>query len=239
MRGMMKPSRSILVQLSISLIFFLSAGCNTRRTIEADVEGTQQQQTSKLLSQAQRGKINRAFSRASWQSLEQTWPESGRRSHPRAPSRRRKVQGAVAKLQNLLGTADLLSRADNWRERQAAENRREHQADLEPVFDSKAMTSVYRPYGDQWQGHKSVFNWGGEWDGDIPQSVLEKQNVAAGASQSAEPAAAYSQLPPCNAGGGAVVFSSNCAPYPYGGLPLYQTGGGTGGPFGAESSPQV
>ena len=192
----------------------------------------QEQRTTVLLSGAQRRRINAAFARAGWQSLEQTTPQ-----HRRPATRTAKVKRVVAKLQDLLGQAASV----------------------------RAYGDVYRPYGDTWRGRKSVLHPEVDQNGQqLTDESGDAENALAGQagaseeaaapspsarSQAAEPAAAYTSLPPCNAGGGAVVYSSNCAPYPYGGLPLFQTPvdgsryGSTGQfvssfPFGPESAPQ-
>ena len=226
--------------LALAVACSLCVGCaahgeerGARHPAEGDGDEAQQR-TTVLLSRAERRRINNAFSRASWQSLEQTSPQRGR-----PVTRTAKVKKVVAKLQDLLG--------------QAAQVR--------------AYGDVYRPYGDTWRGRKSVLHPDVDRNGqqltdesgDAENSLAEQTAASeegaapspAGRSQSAGPAAAYSHLPPCNAGGGAVVYASNCAPYPYGGLPLFQTpgDGSTGAashgstvitsfPFGPESVPQ-
>ena len=126
------PGARLPLGLAVAALCMLcvggAAGERRQQPVEGEEATTQQkpQRTTVLLSEAQRQRIDRAFSRASWQSLDQT---------PAAATRRRssstaKVKKVVAKLQNLLG--------------QAA---RVH-----------AYGNVYRPYGDQWRGRKSVLH---------------------------------------------------------------------------------
>mmetsp|Transcript_22552 Transcript_22552/g.36116 ORF Transcript_22552/g.36116 Transcript_22552/m.36116 type:complete len:214 (+) Transcript_22552:25-666(+) len=205
------PGARLPLGLAVAALCMLfvggAAGERRQQPVEGEEATTQQkpQRTTVLLSEAQRQRIDRAFSRASWQSLDQT---------PAAATRRRssstaKVKKVVAKLQNLLGQAAQVH----------------------------AYGNVYRPYGDQWRGRKSVLHPEVDRNGEKltdesgnVEDALSLQTEAsakamapsgAGGSMRAAPAAAYTRLPPCNAGGGAVVYSSNCAPYPYGGLPMF------------------
>ena len=221
-----------------------------------------------LLSRAQRRRINRAFDQASWQELEEAPPDHRGRDAGRASSRTAKVGKVVAKLTHLLGQVDRTDRTDGM------EGWRDGGRTVHPYLtggdQTRAYGNVYRPYGDTWRHSKSVLHPEVDRNGQqitdesgnaekslsgqttaSAEWVAEHQHGGAYGSESADAASAYTQLRPCNAGGGAVVYSANCAPYPYGGLPLFQTplDGSSGAavqqhtivasfPFGPESSPQ-
>ena len=100
----------------------------------------------------------------------------------------------------------------------------------------RAYGNIYKRYGDAWRGLPAS---PARRDQD---SELQRGDETRARSSAHRKTAGASGVTPCNAGGGAVVFSARCAPYPFGGLPLWQTpqaaGSATLGPFGAEASAQ-
>ena len=127
------PGARLPLGLAVAALCMLcvggAAGERRQQPVEGEDATTQQklQRTTVLLSEAQRQRIDRAFSRASWQSLHQT-PAAATRRRSSSSATTAKVKKVVAKLQNLLGQAAQVH----------------------------AYGNVYRPYGDQWRGQKSV-----------------------------------------------------------------------------------
>ena len=100
----------------------------------------------------------------------------------------------------------------------------------------RAYGNIYKRYGDAWRGLPAA---PARRDQD---SELQRGDETRARSSAHRKTAGASGVTPCNAGGGAVVFSARCAPYPFGGLPLWHTPQAAGsaplGPFGAEASAQ-